>query len=388
MKSLKKLLVAGLLATSFPAAAQSIWGPGVASAFTTGSILFASGGVVAQNNAKLFWDNTNFRLGLGTATPATTLDVAGAAQVSGNAAFNGTVSGTGLSTYLASPPAIGGTAAAAVKATTLTGTSTFNVTGTGPHAIGGATNADSQLLQTGAFTGSTNAYASQISSTLTVPANGSGAALTIAPTINKAGSGTHADFASVLLPAPTIGAGAATLTNASTLKISGAPSVGTNKRALWVAAGDTVISGKLVNEIDGINTVVSEEGLIYSSTGTALYRRWTIADTGMAGTIAVDSGVGYDAGYSTMIHVKVYEVGNAGIYNISEGIALSQGATASHSISLAMTSLRSATLGLGTLAWSAATGAADLTYTANASGDTSFVEVTVTSRKGNAISPP
>ena len=42
-----------------------------------------------------------------------------------------TVSGTGFSTYLASPPAIGGTAAAAVSATTLSASSTLSVTGAG-----------------------------------------------------------------------------------------------------------------------------------------------------------------------------------------------------------------------------------------------------------------
>ncbi len=45
---------------------------------TLGSFLFAgSGGALAQNNSKLFWDNTNFRMGIGTASPANTLDVRG-----------------------------------------------------------------------------------------------------------------------------------------------------------------------------------------------------------------------------------------------------------------------------------------------------------------------
>jgi hypothetical protein len=67
--------------------------------------------------------------------------------------------------------------------------------------------------------------------------------LNIGPTINKAASGTHPDFASLTLDPPTIGAGAATLTNATTLKITGAPSVGTNQRALWVAAGQVTFQG-------------------------------------------------------------------------------------------------------------------------------------------------
>lgn len=62
-------------------------------------------------------------------------------------------------------------------------------------------------------------------------------------TINKAGSGTHADFVGVVVFAPTIGAGAATLTNATTLKIVGAPSTGTNQRAVWVTAGISQFDG-------------------------------------------------------------------------------------------------------------------------------------------------
>jgi len=37
---------------------------------TSGSVLFSNGTTIAQNNANFFWDNTNARLGIGTATPA------------------------------------------------------------------------------------------------------------------------------------------------------------------------------------------------------------------------------------------------------------------------------------------------------------------------------
>jgi hypothetical protein len=48
----------------------------IASALTTGSVLFAnSSGQVAQDNAKFFWDDTNFRLGIGTATPSTAMNI-------------------------------------------------------------------------------------------------------------------------------------------------------------------------------------------------------------------------------------------------------------------------------------------------------------------------
>jgi hypothetical protein len=44
---------------------------------TVGRVLFEGTGNVLQESANLFWDNTNSRLGIGTASPATTLQIAG-----------------------------------------------------------------------------------------------------------------------------------------------------------------------------------------------------------------------------------------------------------------------------------------------------------------------
>jgi hypothetical protein len=43
---------------------------------TSGSILFSDGTTIAQDNANLFWDNTNDRLGISTTTPLTKLHIA------------------------------------------------------------------------------------------------------------------------------------------------------------------------------------------------------------------------------------------------------------------------------------------------------------------------
>jgi len=64
-------------------------GTGTATAFTAGSVVFAgASGVYSQDNANLFWDNTNDRLGIGTATPVSRLELKGtgfvAASVSGD----------------------------------------------------------------------------------------------------------------------------------------------------------------------------------------------------------------------------------------------------------------------------------------------------------------
>lgn len=57
-------------------------GTGTGTAFTTGSVVFAgASGVYTQNNSKLFWDNTNNRLGIGTASPTDQIHISGAGTV-------------------------------------------------------------------------------------------------------------------------------------------------------------------------------------------------------------------------------------------------------------------------------------------------------------------
>lgn len=58
--------------------AVSRGGTGTGTAFTAGSVIFAGvSGVYSQDNANLFWDDTNDRLGLGTAAPSYILSLSG-----------------------------------------------------------------------------------------------------------------------------------------------------------------------------------------------------------------------------------------------------------------------------------------------------------------------
>lgn len=47
-----------------------------ATSYTTGSIPFSNGTILTQNNSKLFWDNTNIRLGISSTTPFASLSIA------------------------------------------------------------------------------------------------------------------------------------------------------------------------------------------------------------------------------------------------------------------------------------------------------------------------
>jgi hypothetical protein len=65
--------------------------------FTPGSIpFFAYGGSLNQNNANLFWDNTNMRLGIGSSTPGYPLSVNGAGYFGGNLTTTGTLTLSGV----------------------------------------------------------------------------------------------------------------------------------------------------------------------------------------------------------------------------------------------------------------------------------------------------
>ena len=61
-------------------------------------VAFWSGTSALSSNANLYWDNTNSRLGIGTATPGTTLDVAGSTTLGGAVSISGNITGSGSNT--------------------------------------------------------------------------------------------------------------------------------------------------------------------------------------------------------------------------------------------------------------------------------------------------
>lgn len=62
---------------------------------TSGSVLFSNGATITQDNANLFWDNTNKRLGIGTNNPTSRLHINSLANESAIAIDNYSVTGSG-----------------------------------------------------------------------------------------------------------------------------------------------------------------------------------------------------------------------------------------------------------------------------------------------------
>jgi hypothetical protein len=112
-------------------------GTGTSTTFTQGSVVFtgASGGAYTQDNANLFWDDTNNRLGVRTATPGAALDVSGA-----DALVNGITIGRGGGS-VASNTAVGASALGSSVSTidsTAVGVSSLANSTNGPNTAVGA----------------------------------------------------------------------------------------------------------------------------------------------------------------------------------------------------------------------------------------------------------
>ncbi len=129
-----------------------------------------------------------------------------------------------------------------IAAPVISGSARFS--GVGPHAIGTTPDVGAQLLLTGTLTGnSTTAEGLVLTTTLAPTANNAGYGVRVSPTLVEASSGTHAWMASLKVDAPTVTAGSASVTNAATLRISGAPSAGASNYALYADSGAVRFDG-------------------------------------------------------------------------------------------------------------------------------------------------
>ncbi len=92
---MKKIIIAFLISVGLfliVAQSKSDWTSSVnietiATVFTGGSVVFSNGSNLAQDNANLFFDDTNNRLGIGTATPTTDLTIEGGFSIGDTTGF-------------------------------------------------------------------------------------------------------------------------------------------------------------------------------------------------------------------------------------------------------------------------------------------------------------
>lgn len=219
------------------------------------ALIFSGNGWATNSGGST--QNTSARIMLlpiqGTSSPAGNLQF--------QASLNGGAYSTGLTltsggTLISTPSS----AAAMAYQTSSTNTnSNFVVTSTGL-----ASNTISQLIYGGATTTNYRIYMRGNSSTVATVNASTASFIMGTMDITTAASGTHAWVSGLVLKAPTITIGTATVTNAATLYIEAAPTGATNNYALIIAAGSTYLGGK----VSGYNNVATTGWGIPSIYGT------------------------------------------------------------------------------------------------------------------------
>ncbi len=190
-------------------------------AFTTGSVIFQGATTLAQDNANFFWDDSNNRLGIGTASPLSRLNLEGSGAT---LTFSDGFGGIGNYRFSISTTADAGSAAGNIMqlkvnpANTTTQTTVMTLDGAGNTGIGTVTPAarlhlirTTEQLRVG-FDAS-NYFSTTIGSTggVTFDAVGSGAGFTFSDSVNlRTGSATAGTYplkftSGALLTSPVIG---------------------------------------------------------------------------------------------------------------------------------------------------------------------------------------
>ena len=277
-------------------------GTGTATAFTTGSVVFAgASGVYSQNNTKFFWDNTNNRLGINTATPQTQLTV---------------VSNTQTTTPTGSLPA--GTDLYIVGANAANTRITQDAYGTGAYGVFTArqargTAASPTASQSGDFlaqftargygatgfgTASTGYIAFSAAENFTDTAQGTYAGIYTTPT----GSNSIAE-AFRFGPAGQLGIGGATYGTSGQFLTSG----GASAAPSWTTVTLATLGGVVPVASGGTNITSYTVGdLLYASASTTLSKLADVA----TGSVLVSGGVGVAPAWSNSPTVTALTTGS------------------------------------------------------------------------------
>ena len=241
---------------------------------------------------------TNSGIGnLASTTSLSGIAVSGAAGSFTTLSASSTVSGTGFSTYLASPPAIGGTAPNTVAATTLSASSTLGVTGqstlTGNVGIGGSPSAFNALNITSALSNNNvNGGSLVVSAYGSFTASQNGNYLIgyyVNPSIATGTGLTGLSYYGADFATPTV-TGSSGLNTAYQLYIGAAPAA-TTKYGIYQAGTDQNVFGGLITAASIQNTPI---GSVTPSTvaATTLSASSTVSGTGFSTYLASPPAIG------------------------------------------------------------------------------------------------
>ena len=277
-------------------------GTGTATTFTTGSVVFAgASGVYSQNNAKFFWDNTNNRLGINTATPQTQLTIVSNTQTT---TPTGTLpSGTDL--YI-----VGANAANTRITQDAYGTGAYGVytarSARGTAASPTASQSGDTLTQftgrgygaTGFATASTGRFDVTAAENFTDTAQGTYAS--VFTTATGANSPTEAFRFG---PAGQFGIGAGTYGTSGQFLTSG----GASAAPSWTTVSLSTLTGTVPVANGGTGLTSYTVGdLIYASASTTLSKLADVA----TGSVLVSGGVGVAPAWSTSPTVTALTTGS------------------------------------------------------------------------------
>jgi hypothetical protein len=234
-----------------------------------------------------------------------------------------TVSGTGFSTYLASPPAIGGTAAAAVTTTALTSTGaithntttnnqSYTTTGAGTITISSGTAGTINNMSIGATTTSTGAFTTLTTSSTITDNGGTAAGVTYLNGSKQVTSGTALTFTGTNL-----GVGVATALQLLHLSSASSPNIqltfqGTGAAQIGVIAGNALRFG------------------LDTSNGATEVARFTSSNQLLVNTTTAISGINLNvSGGINSTNGALNVAGNGGFYNAANKFGVDNNAGAS-----------------------------------------------------------
>ena len=335
---------------------------GVGSSSTTQVLYNSSGLVVGSGN--LTFDGTVLTSSFAGPVAATTLSA------------SSTVSGTGFSTYLASPPAIGGTTPAAGAFTTLSASSTVSGTGfstylASPPAIGGtaaAAGSFTKVIPTGGtaagngmYLPATNAIAWSNNGAETMRLNASG--ILLVGTTSASGSNKLQVSTDALINGVTVGTGKNSVSSNTVL---GTGALGTNTtgyrnvaigegalRDNTTGAGNTVIGGSAMLTSNGNNnSAVGASALQNNTSGsnnTAVGLSASQTNTTGNYNSAFGSGAlsaNTTGGYNTAVGTDAI-IADGGSYNTANGWQALYRVTGSYNTAVGIKTLFNTTTGSG-----------------------------------------